>query len=667
MKVPAIGPIMTELLPSQRPEVRGTACTMLGVIIDQSLAPPIAAAEATKTVQPLLDRLVTDEAWSVRRKAASALGMLGKLGRADATIVNALIGHLDVAAETQPEVRAASAEALGKLVATQAAPALVHALMTGRQGATIEIATALQRLGPPAVPSIVAALSSSDAEVRRVATNTIAEIGTKVAAVPLASQLKDPDPVIRRIAAKALVDTAVLAPQVVPQLVAALMDSDWQVYHSVEQALGNVGAPAAVALVQMLGPDNPRVNRMASLALQKIGQVSISPLAAALQSPNAHARQWAAITLGAIGGDAVEQAGKVLLNVTVPVASRIAAAAALGYTGAKFAVQPLAQAAKDPQPDLRVAILRALAQVGADEGTTTLVNGLTDPSVAVRETAMELLKRWARADVATQLKQVASGGDADAKLRATIALAYQGSPDALGPVGDILGSNVQADAGLADLRGVVETAAQDATLQPALRQEAILSIGYIGQEQSLSVLQPFLTDDSPYLVTGARSVALIGKAAYQRLQQEQLKAGGRPVTAATNKSEAASMLLDLFLKTGNEQTRLEAAGALSMMGDQAAYPLIASFGSAPDTLKPWIAAALGAVGKPAAEALSTARGDALKVNNADTVAWVTASMELVGDAQHMFMIKHLPENQQPDRTKVDESRKILDRIREAQP
>jgi len=664
MRVPAMAPIVQELLTSDEPELRGTACAMLGVIVDQSVETPIAPEDAHEAVAPLLQHLTTDPAWAVRRKAATALGKLQALGRDEPGVVSTLVAHLGPGTERRPEVRAAAAEALGKIKAVEAAGPLVHLLMTARQGATQEIATALERLGPGAIPSLLSALNSPDAEVRRVATETLAEIGTTEAAVPLASQLADPEAAIRRVAANAL--KGIATPQVVPQLVRALEDSDWQVYHAASEALSGVGRPAVPHLVAMLAPENPRVNRMASLALQRIGRAAIPDLVAALRSENAHTRQWAAIALGSIGGDVVEPVTRLLQDEAAPLSNRTAAAAALGRTHMSSAIEPLIKAAGSPHPALQVAALGALNEVGADEATESLVAALSAPSEYVREVAMELLRDWRRGEVNKLLQEVVTSGSLDSQRRAAIILAYQASPAANILLSQVLSSPVGKEAAtLDDLRPILESAVQDASVSPELRHQAIISLGYIGQEQSLSVLEPFLAADNPFLASAGRAVAMIGKAAHERHQQLLLKQRGRgEVVAPEAVGRAARMLLNVFKDATDKQLRLQAAAALSLMGAQPVEMLIESLSTAPDQLKPWIAAILGAIGKPASEPLMEARGEA--DDDPELQAWCAAALQLVGDAQALEILAALPEEQQPNPEKVEAGQEILDKMRAAQ-
>ncbi|MCU0876297.1 MAG: HEAT repeat domain-containing protein [Pirellulaceae bacterium] len=92
-------------------------------------------------------------------------------------------------------------------------------------------ADALGRIGPPAVPPLVAALESSDPQARLRAAEVLARMGSDAkAAVPaLTRLLDDPDEQIRKAATRALGRIGPAAEEAVPALVRALLESDSRV------------------------------------------------------------------------------------------------------------------------------------------------------------------------------------------------------------------------------------------------------------------------------------------------------------------------------------------------------------------------------------------------------------------------------------------------------
>jgi hypothetical protein len=92
-------------------------------------------------------------------------------------------------------------------------------------------ADALGRIGPPAVPPLVAALESSDPQTRLRAAEVLARMGSdaKDAAPALTRLLDDPDEQIRKAATRALGRIGPAAEEAVPALVRALLESDSRV------------------------------------------------------------------------------------------------------------------------------------------------------------------------------------------------------------------------------------------------------------------------------------------------------------------------------------------------------------------------------------------------------------------------------------------------------
>jgi len=89
-------------------------------------------------------------------------------------------------------------------------------------------ADALARIGRPAVPALIRALSDPDPELRHQAARALSRMGPSVRdAVPaLIRALKDPDPLVRRSAARALGQVGPDAAIAIPALVEAMRSKD---------------------------------------------------------------------------------------------------------------------------------------------------------------------------------------------------------------------------------------------------------------------------------------------------------------------------------------------------------------------------------------------------------------------------------------------------------
>jgi HEAT repeat protein len=92
-------------------------------------------------------------------------------------------------------------------------------------------ADALGRIGPPAVPPLVAALESSDPQARLRAAEVLARMGSdaKDAVPALTRLLDDPNESIRKAATRALGRIGPAAEEAVPALVRALLESESRV------------------------------------------------------------------------------------------------------------------------------------------------------------------------------------------------------------------------------------------------------------------------------------------------------------------------------------------------------------------------------------------------------------------------------------------------------
>lgn len=663
MKIPAIQPIIDDLLTFKDADVRGNACRVLGTIANQTNK-NILPADAVAVVEPLLDRLNNDKHWAVQRRAATALGLLSTVAT-DNGVVQPLISHLS----GQDEVKAASVEALGRIGDLNAVEPLVNTLLGNRRGATRELRIALTALGAirdedenvsdeEVIPSIGRALGSAEPEVRLIATQAIAQIGGDHAVVPLGTMLQDENLAIRRVSSDAL--RAIADERVLVQVSAALNDSDWQVYHAARDALASVGPPAIPVLIAALGSENPRVASMAQQALLRIGTEDAAPalraLQAALSDPSSGRAHWAAIAMGDIGYSAVDYAVAVLENRSSPVSARAQAALALGRTNAGEAVKPLAEALRKQEPPVKIEAVKALSRLADERATPALVAALKSKSPQVRDVAMDVLSDWRLGDVRKQLKKLSDTGDEDSRRRATIVLAELTSIaahqllDQVAQVGEA--SAHQETVNVATL----QEAALDAGESDKVRLRAIRALGYAGEQATLSTLIKLLKPGSKY-------AAYAGPAALATARIGRRFAAKKEPGSRVEMGEAAKTLIDLMLATKDDDLRAKAAAGLSLMGDQPVWTLIEQLETVDDELKLWIIATLGAIGKPATNPVLETRGNSKDIQRR---VWVVSALPLIGDQQAMELVKNLPEEERPDEAgKVEPAKALLARIRTA--
>jgi len=661
IKVKSLAPIMNQLLTSEDAAVREKAARLIGAIIDQTskyfehpavaepipLLVPIPLQDALTTVEPLMTHLATDPDWRVRRQAALALGKLLSAGD-QPRVVNALVNALD---DSRTDVKAAAATALGQIGAVQVAPMLVHTLMTNRTGATAELQLALRRLGAPAISALAPALSSDNGETRRLATEILAGIGSRQVVGPLAARLADSSPAVRRLAAEALGSmtqgmlTAASTPEVVDQMLSALGDRDWHVYHAVREALARIGRLAVPALISKLAAGDLRSKYMAQQALVDIRIPAIKPLLSALSSPNPDVRHWVATTLGKIGPAVIGPISKLLNDPTQTAEARAAAIRAIGYTES-LAATDLLKAVKATTPEVRIAVLRAVSDIRDPASTELLVSGLTDSSPRVCEVAYALLRDWQLGEVTDCLQKVLQGEDSDARRRAAIILAYHTSPEANRLLYDVMGG-VAPPEGSQTVVEVLTEIIQDTTEDQALRRAAVKNLGSVGTLSSVSVLTDLLTPDSPFVFEAAQAMARIGVRT----------AAGAKREAGT--SEATTQLITVLKETKNEQLRAQVARALATMKDLPVATLIDGLRTYPDEVKPWAAGILAAIGEPATEPTLSARA---KSGDRQHRLWCVAVLDAIGSQSATKIVNFLSDEEKPDQSLIDQVHRIKARI-----
>ncbi|MBI4324742.1 MAG: HEAT repeat domain-containing protein [Chloroflexi bacterium] len=260
-----------------------------------------ALGPAAEAAVPVLGKALRDADRSVASQAGVALGRIGP------PAVSELIGALS---EADPMVRSLACSALGTIGprAARAVPALVEIFKSTEKDHPQQASHALARIGPGAIPALVAALSHPAPRVRALAASTVGSIGPPAReAVPalleslhddqaivrekvigalgtiwpvatgvapaLVEALQDPEPAVRLSALQALARTGQASDRCLPRLVELLEDEDFKVRGSSALLLGQLGAKAGdaiPALERKLEDRSEFVSEKAEQALQKI-------------------------------------------------------------------------------------------------------------------------------------------------------------------------------------------------------------------------------------------------------------------------------------------------------------------------------------------------------------------------------------------------------------
>jgi HEAT repeat protein len=359
-----------------------------------NIGPGARAAEAR------LKQLFRDESGDKTNRAWAALALWKINGDAGA-VVPTLVTWLGEGQDSAVQ----SAHVLGdiKPPARTTILALGKALEDERAGTAA--AEALGRIGPEALPVLVAALASPDKKARSLAAGVLGVMGPGAAAalpalvrtlgdaergvraeaqqalgliqpdalrlVPvLVEALSDPSPAVRVAAAAHLGMLGPQATEAVPPLIQALTDRAPKVQEAAAAALGDIGPgarSATPALVRTLHDGQPSVRLRAIEALMSIGPGAaevVPHLAAAFHDDEYYVRIRAAAALARIGPPAIPALIEALGEPDRR--ARMAAVEALTGIGprAAQAVPELIKALeKRDEPEL-CWIARALAEIG---------------------------------------------------------------------------------------------------------------------------------------------------------------------------------------------------------------------------------------------------------------------------------------------------------------
>ncbi len=395
-------PALHEALQDERPAVRQGAAEVLKhtatrssleyllVAQGDSTRPVrLAAIEALGRLQAAeaaeaLGECLRDADSSVRELAAAGLGRL----RAAAAVP----GLLETLEDGSVAVRRASAVALGRILEKRAASGLLESVGDSDAVVEKESRKPIESLGADAVPALLQALNSPKPAVRRYATTQLGRLRAGSAVAPLSRILRDEERGIREGAASALVrigrpSLEVLRgalrdrnPRVrrlaceslgtlgfedaVVDLTGALKDRDGDVRRSAAEALGNIGQESGVErLLRTLGDDNPKVREAVVRALGEIGHPSAVPdLVITLKGEK---DSW----IGKVALEALKSIGTPATRALSELLhargreDRKIAAWALGHICEGRAPPGLQVALRDPEPSVRRAAARSLAQI----------------------------------------------------------------------------------------------------------------------------------------------------------------------------------------------------------------------------------------------------------------------------------------------------------------
>jgi len=176
--------------------------------------------------------------------------------------------------EPDANTRMKAAQILGENREPRAVEPLGAALADPDSGVRQRAAEALGRIGAPALKHLITALDDPEAQVRQLATKALGQIGSAEVVEPLVIALRSPDADVSHQAAFAL--NKIGAPAV-DSLIAALRDRDPNLRWNAARLLGEIGdARAAPELKRVAQEDEgktrsgKRVAAAAKMAAEKV-------------------------------------------------------------------------------------------------------------------------------------------------------------------------------------------------------------------------------------------------------------------------------------------------------------------------------------------------------------------------------------------------------------
>ncbi|MFB6122826.1 MAG: HEAT repeat domain-containing protein [Haloferacaceae archaeon] len=245
----------------------------------------------------------------------------------------------------RPELRMASANALGRLGDEDAVPALVESLTDPDPRVRERVARACGKLGDPrAVDALRERVDGDERRVRQAAADALAAIGSKRALAALLDRVEDDSPEVRYVAAS---------------------------------ALGDYGGPKPIdALVETLGDENDAVRRAAVYSIVEL-------LSNAPAERSHEIRQTVVDRLGETAGGSVVESLVELVEEGRQTAQRRNAAWLLGRTVGEThrsrAVDALVSALGDDDEMTAQFAATSLVTIGDDDVTDALLDLLEDP------------------------------------------------------------------------------------------------------------------------------------------------------------------------------------------------------------------------------------------------------------------------------------------------
>ena len=444
------------------------------LLIRQNAAASVNRLSAAQKITPAetfdtLFLICKDADATVKAAAESGLTALGSKSNSN---LNAVVQRLS---NGDPDIRGAAVDVLGQIGGDKTASA-VNAVLSSTASQDSAI-SALQKIGAPAVPLVVAHLedpaAQTDIAFRQQMVGLLDQITSPSSVPELIKVAGQPNqPSVQRLAQVALADTVLAAYKSVQTAKDALSaakdpaakltaqtaltkaeaalpavqvaetplrevlsdtNSDSESRSQAALALGRSGSPSAIAaLVTGLGDFDAQVRDASETGIQSSGTAAVGPLIAALtQGQTAAVRTGAAQALGGIGTPAAISALTTAFHGSAtPDAVREGAIVGLGRSGDPSVIPTLVQALGDHDGIVADAAQNGLLTPAlAKPAIPILVAALSQPT-PVPFNAGETLSRMgalAESDAVPLLTRAIQTGNASTQTWAAVTLGEIGS------------------------------------------------------------------------------------------------------------------------------------------------------------------------------------------------------------------------------------------------
>jgi len=357
-----------------------------------------------------LDRWRRDLRRGNFRAKLRAIEALGEVG--DERAVDEL---LEALGDDDPDIARAASRAICARDVDYACERLADALASPTRRLAETAAAALVHMGEAAVDYLVARLASLDPQARRLAAESLGNIGgekLKDGLLPLLTI--DPDPEVRAAAAAALArvdgDTAVAEIQRL-----ARYDPDWFVRARAYSLLAEVGAAGATQhLLDGLAAFEPEPAQLSENGhnvesylegSRRVRRAIVAGLRLLGLSDDEIARAERGAEAAVLSGEERQEASTAAgLMRLLDSAQRMEGTRRLSEIG-PAAAEPLAAALHDPDPVVRTEAARALARIGSRDFLDLLAGSLKDPDPNVRLAAATALRAVVTREAAKELTE----------------------------------------------------------------------------------------------------------------------------------------------------------------------------------------------------------------------------------------------------------------------